>query len=157
MPKPPSLRPLSIKVIATSYGVSAISALYFLLTGIYASQPFTSFHALLVAMLMLGLAFGLWQLSQLARRIAIGWQCYVLVTFLVSIINPTVWRTFTEPRTSEVALGIDPATSRALSLAALAGRFITTVVWGAVVIFFLTKRKSAFVKPTTSTQTSTNL
>jgi len=85
---PSSPRPLSIKVLAIAYGLSAMVGVYFLFIfiGDDATRPLASLYALLEALLMLGLAFGLWQLSQLARRVAIGWQCYVLIAFLVSLV-----------------------------------------------------------------------
>ena len=112
-----------------------------------ASQPLASLRVLVVALLMLSLAFGLWRLSGFALRIAIGWQCYVVVAFLVSLMSPTVWRmiALTEPR----------ASSQALYLVALAASVVAKVVWGAVIIWFLIKRKSAFVKPATPPQAST--
>ena len=57
-------------------------AFYFATLWSDASQPLASLRVLVVALLMLSLAFGLWQLSGFALRIAIGWQCYVVVAFL---------------------------------------------------------------------------
>jgi len=81
-----------------------------------------------MALLQAYLAVGLWKLQELARRIAIGADCYGALTIILVIVrHPEV--------IANVAFMIFCTTQ--LTVIALA-------------IWFLIKRKSAFVKPRTA-------
>ena len=93
MLEPPSARPLSITIIACLYVLHALQTLFepesvnFVL-GIVISGWALQVHDALLVFLLLGTGIGVWQLSEGARRVAIGWETYKVVNVLLSVALP---------------------------------------------------------------------
>ena len=100
---------------------------------------------LVMGIASLYLVVGLWRLWETARRFAIAYQCLYPLNMWTALILPSIrgWKLSPIPEVADPAVGIGLAIGQ-------------TVVAG-LAIWFLIKRKSAFVKPPTATQTSTNL
>ncbi len=147
MNKPPSLRPLSIKVIVAWEMLTGLAMGLALIGG---RQPVIIFgfrtvgwtavaSGLLLLALQFYVAVGLWRLSELARRIAIGYFTYGFVNLTISHL--------TGQSTSGSSLRQEGAGPIwwCLTLA------LTGVACG-LPIWFLIKRKAVFGKPTISPQ-----
>ena len=146
MTKPTSPRPLSIKVIIILYVLGGLWQAVVTLGEIPQLVAAFSIIALswliygvLITCLALYLAFGLWTLRNLARKIAIGFELFTMLTsvFLLvgslwfaglleaSVIGRTVW---------------------------LLGLVALLLMKNVLTIFFLVTRKWAFVKAPTAGQ-----
>ena len=140
--------PLSIKLVTIHYCLKAISVLThppfrhvvlgFLITG-----PVAAFTNICFFLLWFYLSFGLGRLWEMARRMAIGYECYSLLDLFFYRFSPSFQFLITE-RASRSRL--DYST---VMLIGHIGLFIYGVLT-CLIIWFLVKRKSAFVKPVQS-------
>ena len=97
---------------------------------------------LLIATVELWLGVGLWRLYELARRVAIGLACYTMVLVLLDFLNHD------SQRSADLAK-LSPGAAHMISLGAMIFR-VTIMIFMSIEIWFLIKRKSAFVKPVQS-------
>ena len=161
MTKPPSPRPLSVKVIAILLLASGVGGLIAKTVQILAilvqEKPYTeiesvfgilisgwpaAFVSLLVFLVTLVLGIGLWHRKELVRRVAIGWYAYCIFNSFLELFSPAIRAFYLQN------LDISVATFRiVVSLAIL-------TILRLIVIWFLIKRKSAFVKPMISSPAS---
>lgn len=145
MTKPSSLRPLSVKVIVWWYLLSVLLKIPNLqgeiaVFNVHLSGSATIFFGVFLMVLFAWLAFGLWHLQELARRVAIGFESYELLNLALSFTHPVTRALaidFIRQQQSPEAIG---------EICALFGRIVIAIA----VIWFLIKRKTAFVKPTTT-------
>ena len=151
MTKPPSPRPLSIKVIAILYAFSILAQLklledpqkFFFFFSYIHGLP-AQLYFLVRIFVFLFLAIGLWRLNNTARLIAI-WHCsYESLNSISSVLIPIGYGILTGKRVDATGWGFFIIPMR--------------VAWAGfygLILRFLITRKSAFVKPTTPTQAST--
>jgi len=146
MTKPPSPRPLSIKVIAIIFGVTAAVQLIdvrsdIAVIGVVLSGTVAMVVNALQSLLQLWLMVGLWKLREIARRVGIWYSVYgvaVTMWWLESILDDMseIWR----------PTGIDPSFVRV----GLTASIFCMLMLSLLIPWFLIKRKSAFVKPKTA-------
>ena len=153
MTKPPSPRPLSIKVIAIIYGLTALFQLSDVgsdvaVVGIFLSGGSAVLMNILYSVLQLWLRFGVWKLWDIARRIAIGWQLYGLVFQVWWLSSEHMQKLVADMRDIWRPAGIEPSVVQAIYTATFSVGIV--IVFGLIVIWFLIKRKSAFVKAASS-------
>ncbi len=158
MTKPPSRTPLSIKIISTLYlwgslaelrGLSHSAIVFgFIVSG----TPAFSKH-LLSALLLLGLAIGLWRLHEATRRISIFYECYnlletwILMPLLVSKGSSSTFLLKDIIAKDMPRLARNPAAEKLIIILSAVFGFAMSIIT-LVIIWFLIKRKSAFVKST---------
>ena len=151
MTKPPSPRPLSIKVITSWY-------LLLILTKIAIWQDwqgdiaifnfyFSGYLAILVNVSLIVLwawiVIGLWGLWDIARRVAIGFGVYELINIIAAFVHPvTRLLAIAHIRGQNLAAPNEVSPEMVGNILALLVRIISA----GVMIWFLIKRKSAFVK-----------
>ena len=156
MTKPPSPQPLSIKVIAITYVVSGfwhiLSLISIVMGGgttvagflVYGWLAF--FYNLIVAVMVpLSLGFGLWRLEERIRRIAAWWQGFTILYSLCARLNSEARIKFIEEIAH--ARGVEPAAIAPILTAMWFLGLSIGVGLSGLVLWFLIKRKSAFVKP----------
>ena len=152
-------QPLSIKVISAIYLIGSVATFQGLphatiVLGFPVSGIFAFLKHLAWAVLLLGLAIGLWRLHETARRVAILYECYNftelwLLTWLVSLMTgssstSTVVKDFIA-KDLPPAIGSSPDAERlVVILGAIFGFMMIPITLA--IIWFLVKRKSAFVK-----------
>ncbi len=155
MTKPPSPRPLSIKIIALIYVFGALGEFGALksdsiLLGFLVSGTIALVWHLVLGVLLVILAIGLWRLLEPVRRAAIGYELYNLLSFASmgifnreSTIETQIQELFSQ-------LGATTAGEKTLVMVAfgIGGTLMFLITVG--ILWFLVKRKSAFVKPATS-------
>lgn len=129
MTKTPSPRPLSIKVIAALFAAAAISFLFSLQApalffGTFILGPTALVNNIVMVLLEAYLAINLWKLHERARRIAIGVDCYWALNTVLAVIK--YWT---------------------VADSAFMGYCIVQLAIIAPALWFLIKRKSAFVRP----------
>ena len=158
MTKPPSPRPLSIKVISGVYLFGSVAAFLSLhhtasLFGLVISGRTAFLQNRILALLLLGLAIGLWRLHETARRISILYECYNLLETWVLMplfFNPqsssSVIRDFIVKDLPQGASGNPTSMRLVLMIGAVCGFAMCIIT--PTIIWFLVKRKSAFVKVT---------
>ncbi|GEM_PF-2629736 len=156
MPKPPSPRSLSVKVIALLFilgGISTAFSLFstaadFSVLGVFGISGWVAqLHHVLRPILILAIGVGLWCLRELARRVAIGFMVLLTLRPILLII------------TAPGNVRVDTNALNLLGDAAETFVRLTYMLTGAihviligVVIIFLIKRKSAFAKTPTTPQ-----
>ena len=139
MTKPPSPRPLSIKILAVLYLVGVPVSILMgslakpgIIFGITVHGWIGTLSNLCLVGLSLYLGFGLWRLQEMARKIAIWWQVYALANLWLYL-----FLFLAQLDTSAV----NENTRRGMT-SALTGSTISAVT----ITWFLIKRKSAFTK-----------
>jgi len=148
MTKPPSPRPLSIKVIATIHIAYAVFGIPFL------ADPYT-FHnryfesasgwfsyadTLGWACISAIIAIGLWRLNERARQLAIALSSYCILDSLLFLAFPP----FRSARLLRL-MNNGSSESRAWLVFTITAIILISVY--SITIYFLIKHKSAFVKP----------
>ena len=146
MTKPPSPRPLSIKVIAILFVLSGTQYVYHLyqhytlklehlalVLGVTVSGQVALYLDFLLMFLSFYIGFGLWRLSEFARKVAVGVTVYVILTIMIWLVQHTAGKSAVPV---EVYGGVI--------------WLVSSVCYSMVVIWFLIKQKSAFVKPAKS-------
>ena len=146
MTKPPSPRPLSIKVIASIYLLGVLAGLTsrrkkHLVFGILVEGHDLMIYHLIVSLLLLFLGTGLWQLRERARREAMIFQGLALIdtslNYFSNVGRILQWATQNSADPSFALVRLSLGGLRNLALHGL-------------MLWFLMKRKSAFVKPAKS-------
>ena len=167
---PPASRPLSIKIISIIYLVMPIAYFLSVLLHLFPTFPsprvtvfgFLSLSGasalcagILQALVYLYLSVGLWGLQNNIRRLAIGYECYHLLNAWMgaglAFVIPSLRDAFTQSLEQK---GITNPSSTEVVLDSLLALVVVSIFSGTI-LWFLFKRKSAFVKPTTPTQAST--
>jgi len=149
MSKSPSPRPLSIKVIAIFYGLNIPAMIITVFSeqstilGQFIYGPVTYLVNLVVLLIIASIAIGLWRLNELTRRVTIAWLLYgVLNSFLLSI-NPVYHEIFTE---AFAQANLDPSLIDSMTTTSAVIINVVSLIFSSVIIGFLIKRKSAFIK-----------
>lgn len=163
MTKPPSPRPLSIKIIIVYFTVITATGTLGLLLWIIAPDGIRSITPANVPHLGFALSidtarlfscifiplhgyavFGLWKLRAQARQLAIGLTIYALMNAILCTLSPITREltTATYQSAGTPPLVVWFLNARLLSISS-----------SIVIIWFLIKRKSAFVKPAPPVQT----
>lgn len=151
MAKRPSPRPLSIKVLAVYYLYASVAFTVTMLTapasavlcGRYVSGALAVLHNSVVPIVWLLLGLGLWRLVEVARRVAMGWEAYLLLNALVTFLIPASRTIAIEKvieQTSQAELDRSTATVTMLGVMAV------TALLTAVRLWFLVKRRAAFMR-----------
>lgn len=136
--------PLSIKIIAGWYLAGALNLLSsgreegFVL-GLRVFGPWGLVYNVLLAAVMLSLAVGLWRLSEVARRSAIGLESYTLLNWLLGIALPSNRQAALDKATE---LGLTQSQGLISLLATCLGASLSS----GLIIVFLVKRTGAFKK-----------
>ena len=159
MTKPPSPRPLSIKVIAIWYMLVSLPAFFFLQTsnsffGLLLTGTSVIPYNLCMALLYLVAGIGLWKLWEPARRTAIYLQCYYALNIWLAYANPS-YRDFMAQNIIARSPNIPQSSIVSFLPFFIAFAGLLKTARTGIVLWFLIKRKSAFVKATTPTQAST--
>ena len=148
MTKPPLPRPLSIKVIAILFISGAVlnsleivtrSTRGDLILGFFISGRVAVLYFTAITVLVLLTGIGLWRLNELARRVAIGWESYTLVNFLLTSI-------ILDMRTKVVPAPLPEADSARVMFFVLIVLLPLFIIRYSLILYFLIKRKSAFSK-----------
>ena len=147
MPNPPSPRPLSIKVITTVWLLEGITGLLvlgyaFLIAGIpvginyvfgvKVAGDFVFVYNIVLSLLVLYLAFGLWRLQNTTRLLGVVWQSYMALNSLLSLRA----KVLEEAERATMAASLTPV---------VLGTIVAFVLH-CLVIWFLITRKAAFGK-----------
>ena len=140
MAKLPSQRPLSITLIAIHYLLLNLPLVISLATKITVFWwTFSGIPALCIFMFhtvsLLYLSFGLWKLREMARRLAICYECFVALSVWVDIGLTSNWA---EVRDAYAQHHIDTPPSFFIWVGILLS------VPSVIIIWFLIRRKSAF-------------
>ena len=145
MTKPPSPRPLGIKLIVFLY--------YFTTATCLASLGNDFLFNLFEGLMFLVLGFGLWHLGELSRRVTIGFELFNIAHTIFA------WLECLNPSQASIeffrqSLSIKSSADLAPMLKIYLVLLTSLIFMKCLIIWFLIKRKSAFVKPTAPTQTS---
>lgn len=155
MTKPPSPRPLSVKVLSIGYFVGAVAGVGRVISVIQYGDIFIfgfllppnllRLHDLPLILLGFYLGIGLWRLKEMARRIAIGYTCFGLLDRIVAVANLSyehmvMKESLPQGLYSFVVTGM------------FFGSYAAEVAILGIILYFLIKRKSAFVKPSAPPQ-----
>ncbi len=156
MTKPkPSPRPLSIKVITIDYLYRFVFQIFTLpiskaVFGFVLSGTPTLCANIFLSLLYLYFSLALWRLNDRTRRFAIGYECYNILNGWAALANPSQ-RFAIEKVWNQQGLTLSSTTASTFVFVFLA---VTIPIIPCVIIWFLIKRKAAFVKPTTPAQAS---
>ena len=149
MTKPPSPRPLSIKVISTfliGWGIYSFIRYPYYAEVVHISDTqrewVTLFQVGSLSLLLISLGLGLWHLREFARRAAIGFACMVALYRFAETFSPE-----TRTMLAEMARRMEVNDASIITIVLVFYPLFTLLIWGPI-IWFLIKRKSAFVKPT---------
>jgi hypothetical protein len=160
MTKSPLPRPLSVKVIATTYLFSALGLLIVpliveqlfdmshdvLVLGFRISGSMATAYSLVIPALYLFLSIGLWCLLKIARRIAIGFELYGLLNQWMISLSPSSRSYFMDQLSQQLAPGSSVGLG-ALEIPVFLISNLPSTVLAGIIIWCLIKRKAAFVKP----------
>jgi len=144
MTKPPSPRPLSIKVISGYFLLLCILEIPLDIGDLYTASPLVfDIHGLAAltinafeVIILLYLGFSIWYLSNAARLIAICYSVYMALDSLIFFSKTYIRIPFMDPSPSSTLAGFVVLLITAFYL-----------IMSVACIWFLIKRKSAFVKP----------
>jgi len=135
-------KPLSIKVIAI-FHLMAVFAFLDLqrpseVLGLYLTGLSAICYSLFLIALGVYVSFGLWNLAESVRKVAIGWQVFTVLNRFASILVPSARARYLEETASIgfINLQVDILLD-----------FLLFIISTGLIIGFLIKRKSAFVKP----------
>ena len=136
--------PLSVKVIALWYFVASFLTFRTrssdaLVLGYYVSGRWAAIHNLILLVFLLALGIGLWLRRNLTRKVAIGYEGYLLLNELLALVIPS-------SRAYRIALinqvGVEPPLTAEWVLTLTA---VPEVLFASFIIWFLVTRKSAFI------------
>ena len=148
MVKLPSPRPLSIKIIAITYIVGSLASIFspqspVVFFGIYTSGWLALCQNLLYGLVGFYVGFGLWRLREIARRVSIGWTLWGLPNMVLALVIPSTRVKLAEEMGSQGVF--DPSATILIAIVSYIGMSILL----GIQLWFLIKRKQAFVKPAT--------
>jgi len=152
MTKPPSPRPLSVKVIVIHFGISipallpALASGQSFVLGQVIVGPVAYLLNLAILIIVASITVWLWRLNELARRVAIGWLLFGALNSLLISVSPTFRQMFVESLAQGGAGNLDPSVIDSMITTMIVGINVFSIATCAVVILFLIKRKAAFGK-----------
>ena len=152
MTKPPSPRPLSIKVIAIFFLTTIPAGLFpiWLNEGAFLGFPVHGPLLVLITLSTMGLqlfvGIGVWRLKDIARKVAIWLQIFIVTNLWLYTFSPSFQEAAQSTADKYAALLGIAAVQVDTSIRVLLTSAIQGSILPILILYFLIKRKSAFAK-----------